>query len=476
MDVKTENGTATPKAPSTRPAVITRNSSMNGPLYRQAENKKNIVTRRVMKRKEDGWVKSLARWLVENQIGLSFNLLALLFLAHFLFSKAQPFTYKFFTLCYYNPNTGKYAAGLEDFYFMVFCVVLFTGLRALFMEHLLAPLARHWGITQAKTITRFSEQAWLLIYCCVVWPLGMYIYTNSPYFLNMAELWTNWPDRELTGVMKGYMLAQWSFWIQQVLVIHIEERRKDHWQMLTHHFITIILIASAYAYHQTRVGNLILVLMDVVDLFLPLGKCLKYLGYTTACDIFFGMFMVSWFIARHVLYMMTCWSVHVDAARLIPNVCYSGSMDNLTGPFSTPEEGYSHVLEPFVNPTGIVCFNDNIRNSFLASLLFLQVLTLMWFVVIVRVAMKVLKGGSPEDLRSGDEAEEDEGEEEVDSDEEVTQSPQPLEEEVGVEAIDLKRRVHAKRVSVTSTTGVSLPGHSDRRELLNRIGCEKQIE
>lgn len=71
--------------------------------------------------------------------------------------------------------------------------------------------------------------------------------------------------------MKAYLLAQWAFWVQQVLVIHIEERRKDHYQMLTHHFITITLISTSYCYHLTRVGNLILVLMDVVDLFLPVS-------------------------------------------------------------------------------------------------------------------------------------------------------------------------------------------------------------
>lgn len=51
----------------------------------------------------------------------------------------------------------------------------------------------------------------------------------------------------------------------------MEERRKDHNQMLTHHFITIGLLCSSYFYHHTRVGNLVLVLMDVVDIFLPVG-------------------------------------------------------------------------------------------------------------------------------------------------------------------------------------------------------------
>jgi acyl-CoA-dependent ceramide synthase len=96
----------------------------------------------------------------------------------------------------------------------------------------------------------------------------------------------------------------------------------------------------------------------------------------------------------------------------------------------------------------------------------------MWFVVIIRIAMRVLKGNSAEDVRSDEEGEEDGEEEEFEYEE-----AQPLEEEVGVEAIDLKgweRRTGVQRAA--STSGVSLPGHSDRKELLNRIGCEKQID
>jgi acyl-CoA-dependent ceramide synthase len=88
----------------------------------------------------------------------------------------------------------------------------------------------------------------------------------------MDELWTDWPQRELGGLVKAYILIQWSFWVQQILVIHIEERRKDHWQMLTHHFVTIMLMSAAYAYHQTRVANLILVMTDVIDVVLPVSQ------------------------------------------------------------------------------------------------------------------------------------------------------------------------------------------------------------
>ncbi|RYP48730.1 hypothetical protein DL768_005450 [Monosporascus sp. mg162] len=458
------------KSPVVRPSAQSR-SSMNGPLYMQTSNNRVIIRR--VKRKEDGLMRGLARWLLDNQTGFSFNLIALIFLAHFLLPKARQYTLKFFALSYYNPDTGLYGIGWDDFYFIAFCIILFTGLRAFFMEHVLGPLAKHWGVAKKGDVTRFSEQAWLLIYYSVFWPLGMYIYHISPYYLNMEELWTNWPIRETSGIMKVYLLPQWAFWLQQVLVIHIEERRKDHWQMLIHHFVTVTLIASCYAYHHTRVGNLILVLMDVVDLFLPLAKCLKYTGFTTLCDAMFGVFMLSWFLARHVFYLIVCYSIYQDTPRIIPHGCFHGPAGNLTGPFPPPDK-WGHLIDPLREPAvGTVCYTDAVRRGFLSCLLFLQAITIFWFVMIVKVAIRVLNGAGAEDIRSDDE--EDDGK--LEEDDYEYEEAQPFEEEVGVEAIDLKgweRRTGVRRAATSS--GVSLPGHSDRKELLGRIGCEKQVD
>ena len=72
--------------------------------------------------------------------------------------------------------------------------------------------------------------------------------------------------------MKWYYLVQFAFWLQQIIVVNIEERRKDYWQMLSHHIITCILMLTSYGYHQTKVGNVILCLMDVVDIFLSVCR------------------------------------------------------------------------------------------------------------------------------------------------------------------------------------------------------------
>lgn len=84
-------------------------------------------------------------------------------------------------------------------------------------------------------------------------------------------MWANYPSTSLTGLMKFYYLGQFAFWLQQIVVVNIEERRKDHWQMFTHHIITSVLLLTSYGYYQTRVGHVILMTMDIVDLVLPVS-------------------------------------------------------------------------------------------------------------------------------------------------------------------------------------------------------------
>jgi acyl-CoA-dependent ceramide synthase len=165
---------------------------------------------------------------------------------------------------------------------------------------------------------------------------------------------------------------------------------------------------------------------------------------------------------------MTIWSVYRDIPRQIPSSCYKGT-EQLQGPFSVPNDWF-HLLDPFLNPTGVVCFNDGLRYSFLSFLLILQAMMFIWFYTIVRIAIRVIRGQGAEDLRS-------DGEEEEEAEEEPYYvEGRPLELGVGVEELDLKaweRRTSMK--SHGSSTGVTMP-LSDPKAFLNRVGCEKKID
>jgi hypothetical protein len=94
---------------------------------------------------------------------------------------------------------------------------------------------------------------------------------NSEFWLNLHGIWDGWPFREVEGVFKWYYLAQWAFYIQQILVVNIEEKRKDFAQMLTHHIFTTALLFLSYGYYHMRVGLVIMCTMDFVDIILPVS-------------------------------------------------------------------------------------------------------------------------------------------------------------------------------------------------------------
>ncbi len=276
-------------------------------------------------------------------------------------------------------------------------------------------------------------------------------------------------------------------------MVNIEERRKDHLQMFTHHMITCALIFGSYCYHQTKVGNVFLCLMDVVDLILPLAKILKYLKFRLVCDIAFGAFMVTWFFARHVFYLGVCWSIYAHVPEEVNYGCYRGSATHLKGPLPVPDD-YDHLIQPFFDPTGLVCLNTGIRQVFLGILLALQCILLIWLSMIVKVAYKVVSGEGADDTRSDDEnseAEEDEAENSIDMIRlcaeprpYVTLTDLPIEKEVGFDEMRISpsRLGPTRPVSRSSrkadghasaTTGINLRGSSNRKELLGRIGCDK---
>ncbi|VTT64146.1 unnamed protein product [Fusarium fujikuroi] len=336
--------------------------------------------------------------------GFSLLAMALLFI-DFSMPQAAPYTAKFLWLSHRQSSTGLYSIGNGDVCFVLFKVLTLSWLRESCMDYLLAPFAAAMGVAKERKRIRFSEQGWVLMYYTVFWPLGMFIWTKESHFANMDHLWTGWPQRDIDGLTKFYILTQLSYWIQQVISVNIEARRKDYWLNVVHHFITITLILVSYVYHHTRVGVLILVMMDAIEILFPFAKCLRYLGYTTLCDVVFCLFFITWVLSRHVLYLMTCWSVYSDVPRIMEVSCFIGSAGNLHGPLPVPDNWW-HLIEPWLYPNGIVCHSNGFRISILVYLLLLQVLMMMWFGFICKVAIGVLDGRVVDDVRSDEESDE----------------------------------------------------------------------
>jgi very-long-chain ceramide synthase len=82
----------------------------------------------------------------------------------------------------------------------------------------------------------------------------------------------NFPTKLVEPTIKWYYLVQFALYLQLLYVVNIEERRKDHWQMFTHHVFTSALIFASYGFYQIKVGHVILCIMDVCDILLPVRE------------------------------------------------------------------------------------------------------------------------------------------------------------------------------------------------------------
>ena len=219
---------------------------------------------------------------------------------------------------------------------------------------------------------------------------------------------------------------------------------------------------------------------------------LKYLGYAKTCDIFFGMFVVVWLFTRQIFFPMVIYSVYAHSPIDMEPGCYfyDGTMVPATSSSEYDALGgnvvWSNLVKAYTDREGPVCWNPTIRYSFLGLLLSLQAIIFLWFFMIVRVVVNVVRGNAADDVRSDDEGE-DEQTEEMDNVktgyEAQHVSAAPLEQEVGVESLNFTSRKsnvagsssvrRSKTQRTTRTSGISIPGHGDHKELLGRIGCDK---
>ena len=129
-------------------------------------------------------------------------------------------------------SDARYLKGKDDLFLVGFTILLITLVREIVIRFLWAPLARSGGITKHSTLQRFGEQGYTLVYCAISWTFGLWMMQNSEYRnMHIPGLVHGYPHYKMPWQMKGYYLIQAAFWLQQILAINIEKRRKDYIQV-----------------------------------------------------------------------------------------------------------------------------------------------------------------------------------------------------------------------------------------------------
>ncbi|KAA1085168.1 sphingosine N-acyltransferase lag1 [Puccinia graminis f. sp. tritici] len=270
------------------------------------------------------------------------------------------------------------------------------------------PLGSWMGLTNGKKLQRFSEQGWTLVYCTVFWCMGIKIlcaYPEPILSFNIRQYWQGYPHTSLDALSKFYYLSQIAFWFQQIVVLQVEKRRKDYYQMFAHHIVTAILVCGSYATNFTGIGTAVHTTMDLSDILLAVGlfilfdcrtplskahyslscaqfaKMLNYLKVGIVGDASFLVFVFSWIYTRHYVLLRIIFAIYKDL----------------------PQD-----IEFTWNPSKGQIASRSLWIAFLSLLSALEILLMIWLFMILKVLWKVVRGHAPEDTRSDTEDTDDE--------------------------------------------------------------------
>ncbi|KAL0478662.1 5 TM domain-containing transmembrane protein, partial [Acrasis kona] len=135
---------------------------------------------------------------------------------------------------------------------------------------------------------------------------------NASWFWSIKECFNEFPDAHLEEQVVGfntYYLLGLAFYSQALFaIIFIDEKTKDFKELVIHHVCTILLISISKISSAHRIGSLILLLHDFVDIFLYSAKSANEVNYKGFADFLFVMFAVSFFALRLVFFPYLTWS------------------------------------------------------------------------------------------------------------------------------------------------------------------------
>jgi len=146
------------------------------------------------------------------------------------------------------------------------------------------------------------------------------------------------------------------------------------------------------------------------ELYGKLAKMLKYVELQRLCDTTFFLFLISWPYTRHYLYNIIIYSAYFDA----PVIFHRDNHNRPTYQLNPPKGGGTWQPGCDWNPAEGYYFTKEVHFAFIFLLAMLQAILLLWFAMIVRLAVRVIRGAHAEDDRSDDEDDDEEAKEDVD--------------------------------------------------------------
>jgi len=242
----------------------------------------------------------------------------------------------------------------EDFSITMAVALILTVARV-FVQSTTMKIAKQLKVTET---VKFSESCWKSLYYVSATTIGLAFVFTGDWFPETANCWRNYPHMPLTLPLRLFTLYQLGFYWHSLYAHFVYEvKRSDYWPLLLHHIATIGLIHFSYQMKFHRIGLLIVVAHDINDVFFEIGKLFVYLQKEKITNIMFVLLLISWVTTRLGIFpFMLIYSALFESQNIIP-----------------------FDISPFW-----LIFN--------ATLFFLLSLHVYWFGLMLRMAVRVVRG------------------------------------------------------------------------------------
>ncbi|GMH45715.1 hypothetical protein BSKO_13678 [Bryopsis sp. KO-2023] len=229
----------------------------------------------------------------------------------------------------------------------------------------------------ATLMARWRDSCWeFTVYACFT-ALGLNASYSEIWFADTRHFWigcTQLPcEQQLTTGLVLLYTIEMGFYLQAIpsLLFTRGPKRKDHYQMLGHHVVTMVLVGHSFRINLARSGCMIFLTHDVSDVFLHLAKLIKYAKKETATTCGFVVFLCVWTGTR----------LYYFPRYIIPSCMYE-SMEFFVNKYDVEESPHWEILN--------------------GSLWILFCLHIFWTYLILRVVFRMLSAKGVSDVREDD--------------------------------------------------------------------------
>lgn len=178
--------------------------------------------------------------------------------------------------------------------------------------------------TRASKLKKFNEAGWRFSFYLFIWLFGFIVLFDKSWFrVSVHEVWRNYPFESPDNDIKYYYYLSLGHYIHLFFSQFFDVKRKDFWEMMIHHVVTILLIVFSYGANFVRVGSLVLLVHDGSDIFMELAKLFNYAKYQTLCDVTFVCFAISFLVCRLIIFPFRIIYTTAFAARDMVGVWFS---------------------------------------------------------------------------------------------------------------------------------------------------------